>query len=60
MPIHPQAQAVQDLSKNEAARKAFKQGEWNAVRVEARGDSIRTWLNGVPAAEIGTTGATSR
>jgi hypothetical protein len=41
-----------DLSKNEAARKAFKQGEWNHVRVEARGDSLKTWLNGVPAADL--------
>lgn len=41
-----------DLSKNEPARKAFKAGEWNRVRIEARGASIRTWLNGVPAAEL--------
>lgn len=43
---------LQDLSKNEPARKAFKQNDWNKVRVEARGDSIRTSLNGVPAADI--------
>jgi hypothetical protein len=43
---------LQDMSKNETARKAFKQNEWNKVRVEARGDSIRTWLNGVPAADL--------
>lgn len=43
---------LQDLSKNEAARKAFKQNEWNKVRVEARDESIRTWLNGVPAADL--------
>jgi len=30
----------------------FKQGEWNKVRVEAIGDSIRTWLNGKPRASI--------
>lgn len=41
-----------DLKKNEAARKAFKQGEWNHFRVECRGDSIKTWLNGVPAADL--------
>lgn len=40
------------LEKNETARKAFRQNEWNHVRVEARGSSIRTWLNGVPAAEL--------
>ena len=41
-----------DLKANEPARKAFKQNEWNKFRIECRGDSIRTWLNGVPAAEL--------
>jgi hypothetical protein len=36
----------------DAARKAFKIGEWNKFRVEAIGTSIRTWLNGVPCANI--------
>jgi hypothetical protein len=30
----------------------FKPGEWNRLRVEARGDTIKTWLNGVARAEI--------
>lgn len=33
-------------------RRAFRQGEWNTVRVVAHGDTIRTWINGVPSAEI--------
>jgi hypothetical protein len=33
-------------------RRAFRPGEWNTVRVLAHGDTIRTWINGVPAAEI--------
>jgi hypothetical protein len=41
-----------DLKDNELARKAFKQNAWNAVRVECRGNSIKTWLNGVPAADL--------
>ncbi len=41
-----------DLSQNEAARKAFKQGEWNKFRIECRGDSIKTWINGVPAVDL--------
>ena len=41
-----------DLKDNEPARKAFKQNEWNHVRVEAIGDSIKTFLNGVPAADL--------
>ena len=36
----------------DAARKAFRMGEWNRFRVEAIGTSIRTWLNGVPCANI--------
>lgn len=41
-----------DLKDNEAARKAFKQNEWNAARIECRGESIKTWLNGVAAADL--------
>lgn len=33
-------------------RKIFKQEDWNKVRVEAIGDSIKTSLNGTPCAEI--------
>ena len=31
------------------AKRTFRQGEWNRLRIEARGPDIRTWLNGVPA-----------
>jgi hypothetical protein len=41
-----------DLKDNEAARKAFKQNEWNKFRIECRGDSIKTWINGVPAVDL--------
>jgi hypothetical protein len=30
----------------------FKPNDWNHVRVEAVGDSIKTWLNGTPCADI--------
>ena len=43
---------LNDLKGNEAARKAFKQSAWNHFRIEARGASIKTWLNGVPAADL--------
>ncbi|MFO0947151.1 MAG: DUF1080 domain-containing protein [Planctomycetota bacterium] len=43
---------LKDLEENEAARKAFKQGEWNTFRIECKGDSIKTFLNGVPAADL--------
>jgi len=41
-----------DLRNNAAARNAFKHNEWNKLHVEAIGNSIRTWLNGVPAANL--------
>lgn len=40
------------LERNEKGRKAFKNGVWNKFRVEAIGNSIRTWVNGVPCADI--------
>jgi hypothetical protein len=43
---------LQDLSKNEPARKAFRLGEWNHLRIVAKGNRIQTWLNGVPAADF--------
>lgn len=41
-----------ELRNNEAARKAFKHGEWNKYHIEAIGSSIRTWINGVPASNL--------
>lgn len=41
-----------NLENKPEARKAFKQNEWNQIRVEAKGTSIKTWLNGVPAADL--------
>lgn len=38
------------MTYNEGARNAFKQNEWNLYRIEAIGDSIKTWVNGIPAA----------
>ncbi|MGV3662944.1 MAG: 3-keto-disaccharide hydrolase [Prosthecobacter sp.] len=41
-----------DLKNNEAARKAFKQDDWNTARIECRGSSIKTFINGVLAADF--------
>ena len=41
-----------DLKENPEAQKAFKQNEWNHYRIEAIGDTIKTWINGVPAAHL--------
>ena len=40
------------MTKNPCAQKAFKPGEWNKLRIEAIGDRIRTWLNGIPTADL--------
>ena len=37
---------------NQAAKKAYKRAKWNKYRVEAIGNSIRTWLNDVPCANL--------
>ncbi|MDT3368891.1 MAG: DUF1080 domain-containing protein [Bacteroidota bacterium] len=40
------------LTEYPSAQKAFKSGEWNKARIEAIGNSIRTWVNGVPCANL--------
>ncbi|MCC8171211.1 MAG: DUF1080 domain-containing protein [Parabacteroides sp.] len=40
------------LAFNVPAKKAFKRAAWNRARVEAIGHSVRTWVNGVPCADL--------
>ncbi|TAJ21541.1 MAG: DUF1080 domain-containing protein, partial [Planctomycetota bacterium] len=42
---------LDDLSDDEAARKAFKPGAWNRYRIVCDGPWIRAWVNGVPTAD---------
>jgi hypothetical protein len=37
---------------NPAGQKAYRYGEWNHVRIEAIGSTLRTWINGVPVAHL--------
>lgn len=37
---------------SEQGQRIFKPNDWNQVRVEAKGDSIKTWLNGTPCADL--------
>jgi hypothetical protein len=37
------------LNENEPARLAYKSSDWNHIRVEAIGDTIKTWLNDIPS-----------
>lgn len=43
---------LNNLENNEAARNAIRYDDWNQVRIEARGASLKTWINGVPAGDI--------
>lgn len=40
------------MSRNTAAQKALKIGQWNKVHIEAIGNSINTWINGVHCARL--------
>ncbi len=40
------------LDYNPAAKAAFKKGEWNRCRIECIGSSMRTFINGTPAANL--------
>jgi hypothetical protein len=37
---------------NKEAKKAFKQNQWNKFRIEAIGDTIKTWVNNIPVAHL--------
>ena len=43
---------LDDFSDKPAARAAFKDNAWNRYLVVCKGNSIRTWVNGVPCAEF--------
>ena len=40
------------LDINPKGQKAFKKDTWNKYRIECIGNSIRTWINGVPTANV--------
>ena len=37
---------------NPEGKKAFKKGDWNKYRIEAIGNTIRTWINGIPVSYL--------
>ncbi|QDV09356.1 Trehalose utilization [Planctomycetes bacterium Poly30] len=43
---------LDDLSDNEPAREAFDEAGWNHYTIVADGPHLRTWINGVPAADL--------
>ena len=43
---------LNDLKENPKAGAAFRQDDWNKYRIECRGDSIKTWINGQPVSDL--------
>lgn len=43
---------LQHLGENDAGREAFINGKWNHYRIEAIGNSMKTWINGIMCANI--------
>jgi len=41
-----------DGDENKAAREAFRRDAWNKYRIEALGNTIKTRVNGAPAADL--------
>ena len=40
------------MDNNPKAQQAFKQNDWNHYRIEAIGDTLKTWINDVPASYL--------
>ncbi len=40
------------LSINPNGQKAFKNGQWNKYHIEAIGPRLKTWINGIPCANV--------
>ncbi|THD66821.1 DUF1080 domain-containing protein [Robertkochia marina] len=40
------------LKEDLRAQKAFIQNDWNHYRIEAYGDTLKTWVNGIPVAHL--------
>jgi len=43
---------IYPVTMNEPGRQAFRNGEWNKYRIEAIGNEIRTWVNGVQVTNL--------
>ncbi|MGQ1786174.1 MULTISPECIES: 3-keto-disaccharide hydrolase [unclassified Saccharicrinis] len=41
-----------NMEYNSQAKSAFKKGQWNSYRIEAIGNHLRTYVNGVPMADL--------
>lgn len=46
------AKFLDDFSNRPQAQQAFKVNDWNKYRIECKGDSIKTWVNGIACANF--------
>lgn len=40
------------LESHAAAREALKKDDWNRITIQAQGDTLKTWINGIPAGHL--------
>ena len=50
--LYPGLRGGDKAAFTKAGQKIYKPGKWNKIRVECRGDSIKTWLNSVARADF--------
>lgn len=43
---------LHNIASDPVASKAFKDNQWNKYRIEAIGDRMRVWINGIPCADL--------
>lgn len=43
---------IYNLERNPKAKSAFKLNEWNSCRIEAIGNNLRVWINGIQTADV--------
>lgn len=43
---------LHNIASDPTASKAFKDNQWNKYRVEAKGDRMRVFINGIPCADV--------
>lgn len=51
-PMKSETPTPEQKAFGEQGKRVWKFGEWNHIKVEAKGDTIKTWVNGEPRADL--------
>jgi len=51
-PMKSEEETPEQKAFSEQGKRIWKAGEWNHIKVEARGDTIKTWVNGELRADL--------